>query len=110
MFALRPISHSIDYRDDQVLLAALEQEVKLASRFFTIVDFLTENPDKDSEADKELMANLGQVHWQRAREIIQRRRDLISQYGLHPAYDDPESMPLVHEVLESDRKDSKKTR
>jgi hypothetical protein len=108
-FMLRPLEQHVDYRDDQVLLAALEQEVKLASRFFTIVDFLTENPDSDSESAKELMANLGQIHWQKAKEIIQRRRDLINQYGPHPSFDDPSSLTVLNDPEDSERP-PKKTR
>lgn len=87
-FMLRPPHQIVDYRDDQLLLGALEAEIKLASRFFVIVDFISENivgedgkiNPEDSNA-RELMASLGQDHWQRAKKIIKLRQTYDEEYG-----------------------------
>lgn len=107
-FMLRPPNQVVDYRDDELLLGALEAEIKLASRFFTIVDFISENivseDGKINPGDtraRELMASLGQEHWQKAKSIIQLRRDFDEEYG---RLDKPsEAIEDVHDRPHSSR-------
>ena len=100
VFSLALPAGLTDYRNDHLLLNALEEEIKLASRFFVIVDFIEANidPDKEdeeSQEDKNLMGSLGNYHWQRARKIIKQRRDLLAQYGRIDIDDEPSVNPDV---------------
>lgn len=75
-----------DYRDDETLLCGMEEEVKLASRFFNLVDFCDANPGEGEEAervaeDRKLLAELGNAHWRQARELLNRRRSIVCKYG-----------------------------
>jgi hypothetical protein len=87
-FMLRPPFPQVDYRDDLSFLGVLEAEIKLASRFFVIVDFINENivdadgkiPEEDILA-RESMAGLGVKHWQKAKKIMQLRQEMDDQFG-----------------------------
>lgn len=85
VFVAQPPSMSIDYRDDEVFITAIESEVKLASRFFAIVDFITVNLEAEEDNDDlTLFQTLGRKHWAGAKSLMRRRRQLIDIYGEHP--------------------------
>lgn len=87
-FMLRPPYQMVDYRDDEMLLGALESEIKLASRFFNIVDFISENlvdeagnVNKEDIQSRETMAERGRLHWEKAKKIISLRKEMDVEYG-----------------------------
>ncbi len=65
----------VDLTDDEMLLQSVELEVKLAARFFAIIEFIDANPDTESKEDRELLARLGLGHWLKAKGFLQRRRE-----------------------------------
>jgi hypothetical protein len=104
VFTLNIPRDLVDYRDDILLLSAIEVEVRLARRFFDIVEFIDANPDDASKADRELVAELGSGHWRRAKKILENRRRLLNSYGPLPSsviYDKSENEK--HTRLEHDR-------
>lgn len=91
VFVAQPPTVVIDYRDDEIFISAIEHEVKLASRYFAIVDFITAN--LEAEEDKEdlnLFQTLGRKHWAGAKSLMRRRRELLDAFGERP----PEMTPF----------------